>query len=130
MSIRWVPMPEMMDFLRGQMRDITRLPEVNARGIIGLFARALDVDPERVMAANGSTWFIHMLPLALKSKRALIIGPTYSDYAAGCRMHHVEHRFWHSLPDNGFQPGIQEIDKSLQVLIPYLYATPTTPPVP
>ena len=121
------PMPEMMDFLRGQMRGITRLPEVNARGIVGLFARALDVDPERVMAANGSTWFIHMLPLALKSKRALIIGPTYSDYAAGCRMHHVEHRFWHSLPDNGFQPGIQEIDKSLAGFDTVFICNPNNP---
>jgi threonine-phosphate decarboxylase len=121
------PMPEMMDFLREQMGDVTRLPEVNAKGIVNLFAGALGVDPERVMAANGSTWFIHMLPLALKSKRALIIGPTYSDYAAGCRMHNVEHRFWHSLPDNGFQPGLQALDKALAGFDTVFICNPNNP---
>ena len=41
------PMPEMMDFLREQTGDITRLPEVNAKGIIGLFADAGQIGQHR-----------------------------------------------------------------------------------
>ncbi len=121
------PMPEMMDFLRDRIGDITRLPEVNAKGIINLFAGALGVDPELVMTANGSTWFIHTIPLALKTRRALIIGPTYSDYAAGCRMHNVEHRFWFSRTDNDFQPVIQEIDKALRGFDTVFICNPNNP---
>jgi len=121
------PMPEMMNFLRERIGDITRLPEVNAKGIINLFAGALGVDPELVMAANGSTWFIHTIPLALETRRALIIGPTYSDYAAGCRMHNVEHRFWLSRPENGFQPGPQEINKALSGFDTIFICNPNNP---
>ncbi len=101
--------------------------EVYREGIINLFAGALGVDPELVMAASGSTWFIHTIPLALKTRRALIIGPTYSDYAAGCRMHNIEHRFWFSRADNGFSPVIQEIDKALPGFDTVFICNPNNP---
>ncbi|MGQ0812650.1 MAG: threonine-phosphate decarboxylase CobD [Nitrospiraceae bacterium] len=39
------------------------------------------LSPEHVVVGNGSTELIHLLPRALAIQRALIIGPTFSEYA-------------------------------------------------
>lgn len=103
------PMPEMAVFLREQLDRMTRLPEVDARGIVQGFAARQGIDPDHVLAANGTTWFIHTLPLALGTRKALIVGPTYADYADGCRMHAVTPEFLICDEGCGFHPDIESL---------------------
>jgi threonine-phosphate decarboxylase len=39
------------------------------------------LSPEQIVVGNGSTELIHVLPQALAIKQALIVGPTFSEYA-------------------------------------------------
>jgi len=87
------PPPGLTDFLRDRLDEITALPEVDARTAVESFARRWDIDPRRVLAANGTTQFIYTLPQALKPLKTLIFGPTYADYADACVMYHVPHAF-------------------------------------
>jgi threonine-phosphate decarboxylase len=83
------PMPALMDHLKENLAAIATLPEVDAGGIVDAFARFHDIDPARVMAGNGSTQLIYLIPKALAARRALIVGPTYADYHDACAMHGV-----------------------------------------
>ncbi len=83
------PPPGLMAHLQEHLELITRLPEVDAAGAAAAFARRHSVAPERVIGANGTTQFIHILPRVLGTRRAAILGPTYADYTDACRLNGV-----------------------------------------
>ncbi|HSO20018.1 MAG TPA: threonine-phosphate decarboxylase [Desulfosarcina sp.] len=100
-------------FLQKQLGRIAALPEADAGTAVRAFARRHGISPDRVLAGNGTTQFIHDLPLALGSRRVLILGPTYADYADACRMHGVPFTFLHALPQTGFRPDPNRLDALL-----------------
>jgi len=79
--------------LKDIIHEIRSLPEVDAMGMVKAFGKARNIDPARIAAGNGTTWFIYTLIPALASKNVLICGPAYSDYKDACIMHHVKHTF-------------------------------------
>lgn len=78
------PMPGMMAHLKNALDAVTRLPEPDARSVARAFAEMSGLDPERVLAAGGTTQLIYALPRIFPSGRALVVGPTYADYADAC----------------------------------------------
>ena len=54
-----------------------------------------------------------MIPKALKVQQALIVGPTYSDYADACRAYGIEPIFCLALEEADFQPSLDEISSRL-----------------
>ncbi len=87
------PPPELMDFLAAHVDAIKALPEAAAESMEQLFAEQARIDADQVMAGNGTTQMIYDLPRALNMRKALIVGPTYADYADGCRLNNVDCRF-------------------------------------
>jgi len=91
------------------LETITSLPEPDAMSMRKGFARFHDLDPSRVIAGNGTTWFIYTLPLALNCKHVLIVGPTYSDYKDACIMHDIAFDHCHSTARQSFAPDVDLI---------------------
>lgn len=83
------PMPALLDHLETRIAAIAALPEVGAGSMIDAFSRFYGVDPGQVMAGNGTTELIYLIPRALGAKRALVVGPTYADYRDACAMNRV-----------------------------------------
>ncbi len=103
------PPPPLMTFLSERLGAVTALPPVDAAGIVAAFAARHGIAPDRVLAGNGTTQFIYTLPLALKPHRALIVGPTYSDYADACRMHDIRHDFLLFNESTDFVPSLDAL---------------------
>ncbi|WP_419655756.1 CobD: threonine-phosphate decarboxylase [Desulfosarcina variabilis str. Montpellier] len=105
------PMPELMTHLQANLSVINALPEVDAGGIIQTFSRFYNVAPDQVMAGNGTTQLIYLIPRAIGARRALIVGPTYSDYRDACAMNRVacEHLICREADD--FVPDMAAIEK-------------------
>lgn len=93
--------------------EITSLPEVDSESLRGSFAASMGLEANQVLAGNGTTEFICMIPPALKVKQALIVGPTYSDYADACRAYGIEPIFCLAREDADFQPSLDEISSRL-----------------
>jgi threonine-phosphate decarboxylase len=93
-------------FLKENLEAITALPEADAALLVRSFARRYGIDPASVLAGNGSTQFIYTIPLALASRSALILGPTYADYADACRMHNVQFKYAIARESQGFKADI------------------------
>jgi threonine-phosphate decarboxylase len=87
------PAPDLVAFLQENMTTIAKLPEVDANRTVNAFAGRYRIDPERVIAGNGTTQFIYSIPRILETKKALIFGPTYADYADACAMHHIPYDY-------------------------------------
>ncbi len=107
------PPPGLIKYLTNHIDAIGRFPEVDSREITTAFADQNRIDSDRVLAGNGTTQFIYTLPQALGIKKALIVGPTYSDYADACRLNHVETIFDIAEESQNFQPNLKAITKVL-----------------
>ncbi len=106
------PPPGLRDHLQASLEQIHWLPEVDAHTATAAFADWHGVKPQQVLAANGTTQLIYTLPQALECRNALILGPTYADYADACRMHGVSFDYLFAKPENGFFPDLEGLDRN------------------
>jgi threonine-phosphate decarboxylase len=108
------PPPGLCDFLAGCIAQITALPEVDNQELIRRFAGYAGLPAERVLAAAGTTQFIYSLARMLPEKRALILGPTYSDYADGCRVNGLPTEFVLAEEKEDFKPPLARLEAALR----------------
>ncbi len=93
------PMPGMMAHLKKSISAVTRLPEADSQAVVQAFAGLNSLDPSRILAAGGTTQLIYSIPRLFSSGRALILAPTYSDYADACAINGINFNF--VFPDEG-----------------------------
>ena len=105
------PPPGLMAFLERRLIAACTLPEVDAGRAVRAFADRYGVAPETVVAGNGTTQIIYGLPQALGIEKAMIVGPTYADYADACRIHRAQTRFLMADSADDFIPDLHEIDR-------------------
>lgn len=55
-------------------------PEIDAGALVQALAAYLGVPTECVLAGNGSTELIYLLPRVLRPRRALVVAPAFSEY--------------------------------------------------
>jgi threonine-phosphate decarboxylase len=101
------PSPDLVTFLQENINTISTLPEVDANHTVNAFAGRYHIDPERVIAGNGTTQFIYSIPRILETKKALILGPTYADYADACAMHLIPYDYATSEESANFEHDIE-----------------------
>lgn len=99
----WGPPEGLLDHLKNHIHVSLALPEADAGRITAALATHYGIEADHVLAGNGSTQFIYMIPPALKTRKALIVGPTYADYADACRMHGVDFSFFMTTEDTDFK---------------------------
>ncbi|MDX9833957.1 MAG: aminotransferase class I/II-fold pyridoxal phosphate-dependent enzyme [Desulfobulbus sp.] len=106
-------LPGMTDHLRERIERIRMLPEVDAKSAVEALAVLLDIDAARVLAGGGTTQFIYAACAALATKRPLIVGPTYADYADGCRVHGLEPDFFLADAAAAFQVDVTRLSDAV-----------------
>ena len=100
------PPSGLIDHLKNHIININALPEVDAGNTVAAFSDRYGIDRNRVLAGNGTTQFIYSIPQVLRTERTLIVGPTYADYADGCRMHGVSLDYYLTDASDSFQPSV------------------------
>ncbi len=117
----------LMDYLKDAIDNIKFLPQAASDEAVASFAAFYGIDPKRILAANGTTQFIHTIPIALKSRKALILGPTYSDYADSCRMHNVSFSFFLSQSSFSFCHDLEKLDAAAKNYDTVFICNPNNP---
>jgi threonine-phosphate decarboxylase len=107
------PPPGLMAFLTREMDRVLSLPQVDAGAAVAAVAGRYRVDPANVVAGNGSTELIHLLPRALNLKKGLIVGPTYADYGDACRMQGAALDFRLARAEDRFVPDLDAIGRAI-----------------
>ena len=115
------------DFIAANVNLIRALPQPDAGDMVEAFSKFHGIDSARVLGGNGTTWFIYTFPIALKSKKVLIVGPTYSDYRDGCIMHKVPHGFYFSDKKDLFQPDMKKISTMASEFDTIIICNPNNP---
>jgi len=121
------PPPGLADFLRENMNTIDALPQVDAGRAVSAFAGRYDIDPDLVLAGNGTTQFIYTIPRALETEKACILGPTYSDYADACIMNNVRHAYVIAEEVSDFRADINRFEKEIQEADTVFICNPNNP---
>ena len=121
------PMPELMDYLRANLEAITALPDVYSEQMIQKYAAMLGIGTNTVVAGAGTTQLIHALFPALKSRRVLIVGPTYSDYKDACRIHHLEPDYFFALEKERFELEIKRLEGQVSAYDTVVICNPNNP---
>ena len=120
-------MPGLIEHLRSRLDRIRVLPEVDGQAAVRAIAALLGVAEQRVLAGGGTTQFIYSACAALKSKRVLIVGPTYADYIDGCRVHDIEPEFFLAEPTTGFAPDLERLAAALAGIDTVFLCNPNNP---
>ncbi|MBS0013293.1 MAG: aminotransferase class I/II-fold pyridoxal phosphate-dependent enzyme, partial [Desulfobacterales bacterium] len=81
---------------------VCRLPEVDAGRAAAAFADFEDLDRCGVIAGAGTTEFLYLLPRAAAIGSALVVGPTYADYADALAINGVKQGFFMRESPRGF----------------------------
>jgi len=93
--------------------SVRSYPDPEMPGLISALSSFHGIPPENILAGNGSTELIYLIPRALKPERALVVAPAFSEYAAalrlaGCKIDYIELE----MRDN-FQPVVRAITDRL-----------------
>ena len=121
------PPPGLIRYIKNHIDAVGSFPEVDARSISERFADSCRIDPKRVLAGNGTTQIIYSIPQALGIRRALIVGPTYSDYADACHLHNVKTTFAFAEASKNFQTDIHQMKTQLDQVDAVFICNPNNP---
>jgi threonine-phosphate decarboxylase len=121
------PPPGLLAFLAEHISAITILPDVSASGICRSFAERHNLDPETVLAGNGTTQLIHAIPAAIGARNVLILAPTYADYADACRSSGIHLRFLTAEPADDFRIAPDRLEKELGACDTVFICNPNNP---
>ncbi|MBW2011860.1 MAG: pyridoxal phosphate-dependent class II aminotransferase [Deltaproteobacteria bacterium] len=121
------PLPGLISFLKENMNSITALPEVDAKKAVHAFAGRYGIHAQCVLAGNGTTQFIYSIPKALETKKALILGPAYADYADACIMHNVAYTCLTARESLSFKHDMNQIKEAVKGFDTVFICNPSNP---
>lgn len=121
------PPPGLMAHLTAELQQITALPEVDAGALTRAFAARHGLDPRTLLAGNGSTQLIYLLPAVLGWKKVAIVGPTYADYADACRMQKIEPTLICAVREDNFQPNLDALSAAAAQVDALFICNPNNP---
>jgi threonine-phosphate decarboxylase len=119
--------PGLSAHLREHLDRVGVLPEADAVTAVQQISGLLDIDPDRVLAGSGTTQFIYTACLALNTRRALIVGPTYADYADACRMFNIDHVYFLTEATSRFDVNLDLLGRRLENIDTVFICNPNNP---
>ncbi len=101
--------------IRSALKQIVHYPDPDCWKLRQELAHQCGVDPDMILIGNGSTELIHLLPRALAIKSALIIGPTFEEYARALMAAGSSVQYVHARREKRFRPPGEEVLQQLSL---------------
>tara|TARA_Y100001001_G_scaffold138972_2_gene141493 strand:+ start:1332 stop:2531 length:1200 start_codon:yes stop_codon:yes gene_type:complete len=78
------------DWLASAMSEVRHYPDPEHRDALAALAASLGIAPPSLVLTNGGAEAIHLVARAYRRARALIVEPTFGEYARACRLNDIE----------------------------------------
>jgi threonine-phosphate decarboxylase len=104
--------------IRSAIKQIVHYPDPDCRQLRQVLAQRCGVDPSMILVGNGSTELIHLVPRALGIKSALIVGPTFEEYARALQDAGSTVRYVYARREERFRPPVAEVLRALSTKRP------------
>lgn len=95
--------------IRSAVKQIVHYPDPDCRQLRQELAQRCGIAPDMILVGNGSTELIHLLPRALRIKSALIVGPTFEEYARALMEAGSVVEYVHAKREQRFRPPLQDV---------------------
>ena len=95
--------------IRSALKQIVHYPDPDCWKLRQELAQQCGVGPDMILVGNGSTELIHLLPRALAIKAALIIGPTFGEYAHALMNAESSVQYVHARRTERFRPPLIDV---------------------
>jgi threonine-phosphate decarboxylase len=95
--------------LRQGLWVVRHYPDPGAHDLRRALAEHFGIDPSCFLIGNGSSELIYLLPAALSLKRALIVGPAFSEYAQAMTQWGGQCSYVQAERKDQYRPPIQKI---------------------
>lgn len=93
--------------------SLVHYPDTGHTDLKQELSRYHDLSPAHFTIANGSTELIYNLPAVISGKKALIISPSFSEYARALNQHHWETEHFILTPENNFSIDTGVLERTL-----------------
>jgi threonine-phosphate decarboxylase len=103
------PPATMLRAIRSALKQVMHYPDPDCWKLKQALAQHCCVDPAMILVGNGSTELIHLLPRVLAIKSALIIGPTFEEYARALMDAGSSVQYVHARRNEGFRPPLKDV---------------------
>ncbi len=121
------PPPGLLEHLGKRLPAVCALPQVDAKKAVSAYAGWQGVAPDRVLAGAGTTQFLYQLPAALGISSAIVVSPTYADYADALAMNGVAFRHFNLTDENGFAPDLNALADAARTVDAVFFCNPNNP---
>ncbi|MEO5956791.1 MAG: threonine-phosphate decarboxylase CobD [Nitrospiraceae bacterium] len=99
--------------IRAALKQIVHYPDPDCWQLTQELAQQCAVDPDMILVGNGSTELIHLLPRALTITSALVMGPTFEEYARALTEGGSSVQYVHATYAEQFRPPMNEALRQL-----------------
>ena len=99
--------------IRAALKQIVHYPDPDCWQLKQELAQQCAVDPEMILVGNGSTELIHLLPRALRIRSALVVGPTFEEYAHALTEGGSSVQYVLATHEEQFRPPLKEMLRQL-----------------
>ena len=77
--------PEPIRYLWPELwQNVESYPSPQADGVLAFYAERFGLEKDRVLAGNGATELLYLIPRVLDLKRVAVLRPSYADYERAC----------------------------------------------
>jgi len=98
----------------GALSFACHYPDPTCHDLVTALASRWKLDPSHFLIGNGSSELLHLLPRALAIRRALILGPTFSEYARAVTAQGGRVSYFHATRKDGYQVPLVQALKALR----------------
>jgi threonine-phosphate decarboxylase len=108
------PPPGLAQILSGCFHRLASYPDIHNKLLTEAISKFHNIDPEYIAVGNGSTELIYWLPRALGVSKALVVLPTFGEYAKAFELQGTRLQKLFSTPEDCFQPIVEQLEAALQ----------------
>ena len=94
--------------------DLIHYPDPCSTGLTEKIAAFFSLNPQQVVAGNGTSDILFQIPSILQPKRALIGVPSYIDYETACSKAAIDIAYFPLKSGDGFQPDLEQLSDSIR----------------
>lgn len=108
------PAPGVQEALKDSFNNLAHYPDNDCTGLSEALARSHGLKPSNICVANGSTELIYLLPRLIPWKRALVIAPSFSEYARAFNRDDCDVKYLVLKSSKGFALSLEQIEERLR----------------
>ena len=104
------PPPGLLEEFNRYHHRLQHYPDIRNRDLLKSLARFHALSTDQIVVGNGSTELLYWLPKALGIRKAVVVLPTFSEYAKAFELQGVWLGKLFTFPHKEYQPAVEQLD--------------------